>query len=91
MNRPEIIAQRLRTARQFEKLTQVQLSSQIPCDPQIISNIERQKYRMSIDNAIAISKILGVRVTWLLDLEEEDEMSKVWNGSDCGNSEQTLS
>lgn len=91
MNRPEIIAQRLRTARQFEKLTQVQLASQIPCDPQIISNIERQKNRMSIDTAIAISKILNVRVTWLLDLEEEDEMSKVWNGSDSGNSEQTLS
>lgn len=70
MNDQRIVAQRLKTAREFLKLSQTKLADLAYCDNRTICSIERAKTNMSIPIAVALAEALHVRPAWLLDLEE---------------------
>lgn len=69
MYRPEIVAQRVRTARESMHLSQMKLADLVPCGNKTLSLIECQKLALSVPMAIALAKILRVSPSWLLDLE----------------------
>lgn len=70
MNRPDIVASRLKHARKARDLTQRDLAELVPCSVQAIKSIELQRYGLTVNMAVKIGEILHVRPTWLLDLEE---------------------
>lgn len=70
MNRPDIIADRLRMARHANGYTQYGLAICAKCAESMISNIECERQRLSVPMAVKFGKILNVRPAWLLDLEE---------------------
>lgn len=74
MNDPAIVAQRLKTARELKKLSQVALAERAFTTNKQLSLIERGRASMSISLAVSLGRALGVRPSWLLDLEEEQKI-----------------
>lgn len=69
-----IIGPRVKIARQMRKLTQQQLSAKLETmavyiDRASISKLEQQKRFVADYELLALSKILGVNVDWLLGLK----------------------
>lgn len=83
INREKIAAIRLRTIRKAKGFKIYELAAQAYVSKDIVSNIECERRRMSIEVAIALARVLDVRPEWLLALdmvqwpkEEEKECSE---------------
>lgn len=70
MYRPDIVAIRLRKAREAWGYNRSELARRVPCGPSIIGAVELQNRKLSVDMAVAIARVLDVKPAWLLDLEE---------------------
>ena len=80
MNRREIIAERLKAARTQAGLSQDGLAYLSGVTLKTINNTERKRTSLTIKPAMRLAKVLKCKVAWLLDLEEEDEMSEMQEG-----------
>lgn len=70
MNRPDIIATRLRKAMSARELTRKDLAELAHCSESTIRSIQKQERGVSVALAVDIAKALNVRPAWLLDLED---------------------
>lgn len=66
----DIVAIRLRKAREAWGYNRSELARRVPCGASVISAIELQNRRLSVDMAVAIGNVLHVKPAWLLDLED---------------------
>lgn len=78
IDREGIAAMRLKVTRKTKGLRIFELAAKAYLSKEIVSNIETGRRRMSIESAIALSRVLKVRPEWLLALDmiqwrEEDD------------------
>ena len=63
--------ERLRTAREANGLTQIELGEKVYMQQQTIHRYERKGQLPTVDTAVRISQALGVTLDWLIGLTDE--------------------
>lgn len=62
---------RTKTLREKEGLTQSQFAEKISVSAVLISDIERKKKKLTLQNAVEIHKVFNVSLDWLYELTED--------------------
>lgn len=66
----ELVAFRVRSAREAAGITQRELAERTNLGPEVISRIERGIEALTLENLHRISTALGIRYGWLFDVDE---------------------